>query len=275
MPNDATDHPEVQYIKGKMDTLSQGDCFVGDYEFIALHRLTGEKGLEDQWLTTPVAGLVVVSQSCDIVRSPVDRPYIEFSPLVQVDAEALAEIIALRRPRYAAISGIIDKGLVADLDRTMTVEKAAVANWIPTKGLNTDADVRQFSQALARKRQRFAFPDQFNRYVQPLRKRLTEKHGKASPEGDALRALTEIRVLAEPSWLSDDVRLTFYFIRNAASTTLFGEKSWADWAVDWKSRLVDYGPYKDPDAIVMDFETMSAAEYLQSDRLDLEHLSDQ
>jgi len=84
-----------------------------------------EAGL--QALTSEVAGLVVLTQTCDLVRACVDRPFVEVSPLVEVSAEELQQIRRARRPRYAFIPATAARCLVADLDRVMTVEKSIVA----------------------------------------------------------------------------------------------------------------------------------------------------
>lgn len=183
------------------------------------------------------------------------------------------QIIGWERPRYAAVPALVDRRLVADLDRTMTVEKAVIANWDRIQGMRTDAEARQFAQALARKRQRFAFPDDFNRYVQPLRKRLLEKHNRESAEGEALRALQEIRVQAEPSWDAPQVKLLFFFVPKQDSPITFGGQPWSQWCDSWMKRLVGTGRYTDAEGMVVDYTAMTAAEYIQSDLLDLEQLS--
>jgi hypothetical protein len=267
------DQADVLRVDRAMDACRQGDCFLGDHGFIALCRVTTEVGDEEQWLDTPVDGLVLVSQSCDIARTCAQRPVVEVCPLVKVDPEVLEQITSWQRPRYAAVPALRELRLVADLDRTMTVEKAVIAGWKRTQGIHTDAEARDFAQSLARKRLRFAFPNSFNRYVQPLRRRLVEKHGKESPEGEALRALLEIRVHAEPSWEAHQVQLVFFFVRKQNSQMTFGGRPWSDWCDAWMKRLADCGPYKNPEGLVIDYGTMTAAEYLQSDALDLEQLS--
>ena len=273
MVSDALDQSELRRINNAMGTYRQGDCFLGDHGFVSLCRINTSSGFEEQWQDTPVAGLVLVSQSCDIARSCAERPVVEMCPLVEVDQEALGQIISWQRPRHAAVPALIAQRLVADLDRTMTVEKAVIADWHRTEGLRTDDEVREFARALARKRQRFAFPDSFNRYVNPLRRRLVEKHGKESPEGEALRALQEIRVRATPAWDAPELQLIFYFLRDQDSPPAFCGRAWSEWCDDWMKRLVNDGPYKDPEGLVIDYASMSAAEYLQSDALDLEQLS--
>lgn len=273
MPDEAVDQTEVQRVDKDMEACRQGDCFLGDHGFVSLCRVPTEAGHEEQWQENPVAGLVLVSQSCDIARTCADRPMVEMCPLVEVDQEVLEQVLGCERPMYAAVPELTCRRLVADLDRTMTVEKAVVAGWARTQGLRTDAEARAFAQALARKRQRFAFPDDFNLYVQPLRRRLLEKHSKSTPEGEALRALQEVRVHAEPAWVAPQVRVLFYFVRKQNSPMAFGGRLWSDWCDDWMKRLVDAGPFRDPEGLVADYATMTAAEYLQSDALDLEHLS--
>src|SRR5690606_14455031 len=130
-----------------------------------------------------VLGLVVITQTCDIVRSCTERPYVEVCPLVEVDDDRLREVQRGRRPAYGFVPLVADRKLVADLDRVMTVEKPVVAGWERTPGWGTDAEARSFALALARKRVRFAFPDDFTSLVRKLQKRLEEKHDRESVEG--------------------------------------------------------------------------------------------
>ena len=108
-----------------------------------------------------IAGAVVLTQTCDIVRSCLHRLFFEVSPLVELDGETLEQVRRLKRPAFAYVPATAHNGLVADLDRVMTVEKAVVANWKRTPGWSTDAEVREFARVIARKRSRFAFPDEF------------------------------------------------------------------------------------------------------------------
>jgi hypothetical protein len=211
----------------------QGDCVLGEQWFG--HRLepsfpvteTGRAAAASDanadLAEERVAGLVVVTQTCDVVRSCIDRPYIEVCPLVEVDEERLREIQAGRRPAYGFMPLLARCRFVADLDRTMTVEKPVVAKWERTPGWSTDAQARAFSGALARKRFRFAFPDDFTALTKKLQNRLAEKHGRESPEGRALRALAEIRVHAAPSWDDPTVTLTFWFVRHDEDIDFEGE----------------------------------------------------
>ncbi|NGM23548.1 hypothetical protein G3576_26280 [Roseomonas stagni] len=232
-------------------------------------------------------GLVVVTQTCDIVRNWDKRPYVEVSPLVRVDPHTLEEIRKARRPQYAYLPGLADKGLVADLDQTMTIEKAVLAPMTPVRvaGCVTDQDRREFSQALARKRQRPAFPNDFNSAATKLTGRIKEKHNKGTPEGEFARALSEIRVRAAPSWDAQEVRLTFYLIldRDLASECEGSPyalirpneqdyeqaKSWIVLFAANKKFVLD----KDEPWRLCFLADLSAEEYVYSDRLDLDDLS--
>jgi hypothetical protein len=132
-----------------------------------------------------------------------------------VTADELNDIRRLRRPAFAYVPATAANCLVADLDRTMTVEKSLVADWTRVPGWETDTDLRDFALALSRKRSRFAFPEDFVAAAMPLQERLTEKHNGQSDEGAHLRALREIRVRAAPSWDSKQVQLSWWFVKDA------------------------------------------------------------
>ena len=262
-----------------LETWRQGDCVLGEHWFaFRLHRMTplteaaeaaaseGADLAEEQ-----VPGLVVLTQTCDIVRSCRDRPFIEVCPLAKVPEDNLREIQRGRRPAYGLLPLLADQCLVADLDRTMTVEKAVVATWERTPGWSTDAEARAFAAALARKRARFAFPDAFTALVKKLQGRLTEKHDKASPEGDALRRLREIRVHAWPSWEDTQVKLTFFFVKQEDDTT--EGAALANHVDAWLKLVPKGGPFVNVSGYVTTLEDMTAAEYVGSDLLDLDYLS--
>lgn len=135
-----------------------------------------------------VVGLVVLSHTCDLVRPCADRPYVEVAPLIEMAEDDYANI--RRRPAYAAVPSLRSQRLVADLDRIMTVEKPIVAAWSRVEGCSTDLERREFAAALARKRQRFPFPDDFNAMVGPLKSRVLDKHSRNSPE-DGRSVLSE------------------------------------------------------------------------------------
>jgi hypothetical protein len=161
-----------------------------------------------------------------------------------------------------------DKLLVADLERIMTLEKPIVSGWTRVEGCSTDAERRLFAEAIVRKRQRFAFPNQFSSRFEKMRERFKDKHEKFNDEGRALRELREIRIRAEPGWEEGSVTLTFLFIKKDG---MAGPSE--SLAESWVS-LFDKGErFVEAYAEVTTLDDISARDYVESDRLDLDGLS--
>lgn len=257
----------------------QGDCVIGEQWF--LFRANKEAPLTEDSLfaadndsenvEAEVAGFAVVTQTCDIVRSCTTRYFVEVSPLVEVDDEKLREIERGKRPNYAFIAGLADQKLVVDLDRVMTVEKPVVASWERVCGCVSDEDARRLALALARKRARFAYPDDFVELATPLIRRILSKHDKASDEGRALQALREIRVRASPSWDSDEVEVTFLFIYDDEGSS--EEINWRDHLEKWMKLVEKSGRFNEIIGLTQTLDNLTARDYVESDPLDLDHLS--
>ena len=224
-------------------------------------------------LLTDEPGYVVVSQTCDIVRSAEVRPYVELCPLVEISGEDLVNVRAGRMPRYAAVAGTADRRLVADLDRTMVVEKPLLAA-LPAAariiGCPTDADTRRLAQALARKHARFAFPDDFSIGMRPVTKQIVNRHGKDSPMGGFLERVSDIRALS-PDWSAAEPEVMLLFVFE----TVGDIPSDADeHIVALTEKFAPTGPFTAIGGQAVSFDTMTAARYLESDSLDFDHLSE-
>ena len=270
----------IQAIDTTLLEWCQGDCVLGEHWFI--YRFNPQRPLtsdsadvakeETDLAESEVKGFAIVTQTCDIVRSCNERPFVEIVPLVEVDEQQLHDVQRSRRPQYAYIPGVAGLNLVADLDRIMTVEKAVVAEWERKPGCLSDDEIRALGQALTRKRARFAFPDDFTDFARKLQNRLRDKHDKDTDEGEALRALREIRVRAEPSWNSSEIRLIFWFIRDEDQNQ-FKRVRWDQFLNQWLQLIPESGRYKNVEGSVVALEDMTAKEYVESDPLDLDHLS--
>ncbi|BAU65677.1 hypothetical protein STA3757_30660 [Stanieria sp. NIES-3757] len=268
-----------QEIDAALKEWCQGDYVLGEHWFVqrcnpnqpltvSTESVDEETGLAE----CKVRGFVVVTQTCDIVRSCLSRPFIEVVPLVEIDQQQISEIQKARRPQYAYIPGVAELNLVADLDRVMTVEKAVVAEWERQQGCGTDEEIRALGQILARKRVRFAFPDDFIEFVSKLQDRIKKKHNKSSNEGDALRALREIRVRASPSWNSPNIKLMFWFIRDEQQVDFQGLE-WNQLLEQWLKLIPKSGSFQEVYGLVVTLEDITAKDYVESDPLDLDHLS--
>ncbi|MBW4674412.1 MAG: hypothetical protein KME52_10440 [Desmonostoc geniculatum HA4340-LM1] len=92
------------------------------------------------------------------------------------EEQFLDEVQKGRRTQFVYIPGVAKLYLIADLDCVMTVEKAVIGEWERVPGCQNDQQIRTLGQALARKRVRFAFPDDFNQFVRKLQQRIQDKH---------------------------------------------------------------------------------------------------
>lgn len=276
----APDSDEAKRIDTALQQWRQGDYTIEENWFVHVGNsdaplsIVADEAQGDgiQALTSEVLGLIVISQTCDIVRNCVSRPYLEVAPLVSVSKDEMLNVKRRRRPAYATLPSLETNLLVVDLDRVMTVEKAIVATWRRTPGYAHDADGRAFAQALARKRVRFAFPDDFTPLVKKLVGRLEEKHGKNTDEGRGLQALLEIRVCASPSWDARSVEVFFWFIRDEQEITFDG-KDWAELLKAWLQLVTADGRFTKVDGQVVTLADMTAEDFVYSDPLDLDHLS--
>ena len=218
-----------------------------------------------------VRGVVMLSQTCDVVRGCRNRPFVEVAPLIEVPGRWVEEIRRLKRPAFAYVPATVGECLVADLDRTMTVEKAIVAGWTRISGWETDDDLRDFARALARKRSRFAFPDDFVAATRSFQERLTDKHNRQTDEGAHLRALREIRVRAAPSWDDGEVRLSWWFIKDADPVD--APVDWSSFVDQWLALFDQTGRFRLESPIACRLDDMTARDYVESDHLDLDRLS--
>ncbi len=276
-----TESLPFERVDGVLANWRQGDCFLGEEWFLyrinpslpltSAGRDAAGEGMDAA--EESVAGWMVVSQTCDIVRDSSVRPFLQLFPLVAPDDPVrLQEIRRGRIPRYAFLPGLSEQGLVADLERVMTAEKSVLVGPQRIPGCDSDDERRRLALTLARNRVRFAFPDDFVKLVSPLQRRLSEKHGRQSAEGEALRALREIRVRAAPSWDDPEVEIFFWFVRQ--DDPVREPRDWAAHLESWLDRLAPSGRFRSLDGAVLTLDDLTAREYLESDPLDLDHLSE-
>lgn len=257
----------------------QGDCVLQPFDFLwltdARHPLTEAgkgavaEGADVAGQTFP--GAVVLTQTCDIVRSWEKRPFLEVAPLNEVDAAQFEEIRKGKQPGYLFIPALSGRRLVGNLSQPMTVEKSVVAGWQRVPGWELDQEGQNLSRSIVRRLERFAFPEDIVKMYGKWERRIKEKHGKDSPEGQLLERLLEIRVEAKPNWDADSVEVTFLCILPEDSGQLH-------------SQVIDQFPIwekwieKPPRVTKVEFDaeplsSLSALRYLNSSRMDFDHLS--
>lgn len=158
-------------------------------------------------------GVVLLTQTCDIVKPSASRPYVQVAPLVREPDERKAE--AWREgasPRYVWLPRI---GLDAfvDLDHITTVTKGLLVTHGRQPGVDGDEEERTLRFRLGRKLSRPALPDDLAPAMGKLRERIEKKWDKAeSAEGRLLQAVRQVRVAPQPTWSADVVHVDVIFI---------------------------------------------------------------
>lgn len=216
-----------------------------------------------------IEGFVVLTQTCDLVRSCKTRPFVEIAPLIKVAKHIVEETRRLKRVPFAYIPRKSGDCLVADLDRIMTVEKAVVAAWNRIHGCDTELEAKDFREAISRKRSRFPFPEDFVGAMQTLKNRILKEHNKQSDEGAHLQSLREIRVLATPSWDAANVKIKFFFIKDKGPIY----PTWEAHVKRWLSMFKECPRFELDEPLIVELSGISAEEYLNSERFDLDSAS--
>lgn len=181
----------------------QGDFALDVGGFLFAGSPEGNSAFEAEEHSEDIVGLVVISQSCDIIRRTGGRHYVAVCPLIKVDEEVLSAVKKGRRPYLTDVENA-DERVFADLRRIMSVDKEVVSTWNRKEGFCSESGRVRFAAALERKFGQFAFPDEFNQAMKGLRGRIWSRHNKPeSQPGKVYRSLAQIRFRCEPDWSAE------------------------------------------------------------------------
>ena len=225
--------------------------------------------------TEGVVGLIVISQTCEIVQSSGGRHYVAVCPLIEVDEKEIVPTEKGMRP-YLAFVENTDENVFADLRRLMSVHKNLLAKWKRTAGFTTASKQIRFAAALERKFGQFAFPDDFNLAIERFRRRVWRRHDKTdSPIGAVYRSISEIRFRALPSWEADEREISVLAILDSKSPLevseqrIYEEVNTALAMVDWPTGYM----WSNIKFQVASTDQLTVADYLTSVRGDFDYLS--
>lgn len=249
----------------------------GDYS-LDLRDFVVSEGIADGELDVAldaVPGVVVITQTCDIVNDAPGKEYVVLSPLKVVSEGMLREIRRGRSPSAAVLEHPPEETVVVDLSRMMTVRKSVLAVLGRVDGFSSDGRRAAFAESLERKHGRFAFPDAFSEHVlSPLRKWISNAHDKPKSEaGESYRAIRTARVQAHPHWDAENVEVVFRFIlgpdmdakRASVSKTIDEHLARIDWPKGFRA--------SDPAYTLGSLRELSAAEWVSSLPIDWDFIS--
>jgi hypothetical protein len=267
-------------ILDRLAEWQQGDFALDCGDF--LFRDLAEEGDETDFdggavFDAGVLGFAVISQTCDIVRRPIDVGYVSVCPLVKIDPKRIADIERGQAPRYGLLSNT-PEAVVVDFSRTMSVTKDLLLTWTRSRGCEDDQQQLDFARSLELFFGRFAFPDDFVISVTSLRRAILDKYGKdGSDFGKASRSIRELRAVPHAAWSdTESVPVSFVAIlddeekREIKDRNKIGEllKPAID-AIKWKAPFSLH-----PDGLgLFTLSDLTAADYLNSYPLDVNSLS--
>jgi hypothetical protein len=169
-------------------------------------------------IETDAAGIVVISQTCDIVsKNPDEAPFVVFAALTALSGSIQKSAAKGDRPRYVPIPQLGDEWF-ADLDKLVTVEKGALVDIEHEHGVLGTKEEADFGEKVARKFGRFAFPDDVSLSLRSVTKRIKDRHDSdTSSEGRLLQMIEEVRLRGRPSWsVNSGLEVDVIFILKAA-----------------------------------------------------------
>jgi len=215
--NGAASSADLQRL---LDTTQQGDVITG---IGRLPIITGAGELPEV-RGEQVDALAIVTQTCDIVRDPARRPYLQVVRVI--DLAASSSLGTLRRGSTPGRVWLPGFGATkfADLDTIATIRKDVLASpeVAIQPGARSSYEYAAVGHQIGRCFARFAFPDEVTRALDPLRRRLVSKANGQGDEGRVLAKVEEIRAAAIPGWDADtyEVELTFIFAAGALTHLL-------------------------------------------------------
>lgn len=215
-------------------------------------------------------GVAIISQSCDLIRDVELKPFVHVAALERANEVELERTRTLGSPGLVYLPNLAPLRLVVNLDTVAAVQKELVATWDRQPGCASDDEQRSLAAALARHRQRFAFPDEFNKAVKPFRKWVQGKRSADSADGRLVRALRETRVSVD-SWEAPKTLLFTLIMHEPAPAA--DEKAWETILSKLEGKFSHEG-YPPAEFRLVTYDDISARELLESDRLDLDGLSD-
>lgn len=194
---------DLTAVHEAMQDWRQGDVFEADVPLLYLQAVAdpGSPGPSDiadlEVVEAECARLAVITQSCDLVKPPDKRPFLQVAEVVQLDGDEAHNARTGSQPRYVPLPGL-DGDWFIDMDVVTTVEKAAVFNAARTRGADTEDARRLIADRVGRVASRPALDDDLNKALKPFVTAVAAKHPKAASDlGELFRDIAHMRVTVE------------------------------------------------------------------------------
>ena len=197
-------------------------------------------------LTATPLGVVIISQTCDIVQESASKANLTVAPLVDPTAANISNAKRGRSATLLYLDGEQDGGeAVADLQFVSSLPKVEIIGRTLIARHATEPSVsgqRQLAHRIGRAYTRFAFPDEVVPFLKRLRDMARKKANTMSAFGRVIDFVSDLRVSSD-QWQSPDRQLRIYVVVSA-QMLMNPEDADPDW--DW-SQLVAIGARRGED----------------------------
>lgn len=232
---------------------------------------------EANLITEEAAGLIVITQTCDILKAPEKSPLIQFVRVVKEQPNIVQIVKRGNHGRYVFLPELEPQCPLADLDVGVYFEKPMLLlmdHQSKIRAVKTDEHISKFSNAVSRKFNRFAFPDDFNASLVSFRDIIDKNINKMSDLGALLRSVLEIRVSTEMNeqWESAAPIPTLNFFFEDEDKITQSTRDVLNRLMD--KHFVSTGKFsKAPKMRFETYDNVTADFYRRSNPLDLSHLT--
>jgi len=148
--------------------------------------------------------LVVVSQACDIVKSPNDEPNILAMPVFKTENQRIIGPASRNSSRYYLLDA--GRGFIVDASAVAVIEKPLLMTMTPEVGALTEDDRKRFGRWLARRFNRPAIDDDVVvAIVKPILENMRALQAAGNLDPELFDQIAEVRLLVE----NDSLPFTF------------------------------------------------------------------
>lgn len=181
------------------------------------------------------SGVVIISQTCDVVQEGASKQHVTVAPLVI--APSSEQLSAARRGRAPLLLHLKETETtpeaIADIQHATSLPKASLIGTTLIARLidgESSVDARNLAQLVGRAYSRFAFPDAVHPVLEKFRRKARDASGTPSAFGRVIDHVSELRIAAD-QWEAPSRRLTLYVIVDA-SLLIFNDDADPAWTAD-------------------------------------------
>ncbi len=163
-------------------------------------------------------GVVVISQSCDVVREDERHPNLIIAKIAHLTSEESRRCRKKEQPRFVHLPGLGNE-VFADLEFIATVAKNGIRPSTIAERIGVDPEdekaVGMLASQISRRFGRFPFPDNLTPAIRDVQKKVSERYLREdSPIAKVFACIADMRLECSAEWSRPPFDLTLHLIFN-------------------------------------------------------------